>query len=77
MSVAENIERDLNHYAEFFDLIYFDLDGHWKRVRGGAYGTELKTKKDAEEFLELFRRGREDWDLRIAQFTEHTFVDLV
>lgn len=78
MSITDNIEKDLNVYNLTFDLIYFDLDGHWKRLRAyNSQGRVMTTLAEAQEQLELYRRGREDWNLKIAQITEHTFVDIV
>jgi hypothetical protein len=78
MSIADNVEADLNQYRVSFDLIYFDLDGHWKRVHAATnYGKPFTAVKEVEEFLELYRRGREDWNLKIACITEHVFVDVM
>jgi hypothetical protein len=78
MSTTDSLEKDLNESRTRYDLVYHDLDGKWKFVNMEiGMGNKYASKKDAEDYLNMYRRGREDWDLRIVEITEHRFIDLV
>lgn len=65
-------ESDLNRYHQYYDLVYLGKDGKWKRMNvGDTYGyfshQSITDEADAREMLELYRKGREDWNLRIVR----------
>jgi hypothetical protein len=66
---AEQIALDLSSKSSYYDLIYKDLDGRWKKINLGL-GTGRKIARESEilEQLKEYRKGREDWNLKAALF---------
>jgi hypothetical protein len=71
-------ENYLNRHSYYYDLIYKDLDGTWKQVNAAHHlQKKIVSMEEILEFLELFRRGREEWNLKLAIFTEDINVVVI
>lgn len=67
---AIEIEQDLNQYYTYYDLVYKDLDGIWKTVNAEIHlQGKVWRLSDIEDFLKKYRKGREDWNIKIVSFT--------